>query len=245
MMAKILDIKIDNLTFSQVMQKITFFLEGKGLHQIATVNPEFILAAQKDTEFRRILNGADICVPDGVGLRLAAWMTGQKIGERITGVDLTWEICKLAAERGFSVFFLGAKEGVAQKTAQRLKIVHPRLKIAGCYSGTPEERGIEEMIMKSRADILLVAFGAPKQEKFIAKLKNDIHQLKSVNCKLKIAIGVGGTFDYIAGVIPRAPRWMRSLGLEWLYRLIQQPSRISRIFRAVVVFPSTVIFKLK
>ena len=232
-MAKILDVKIDGLSFSQVKQKITQFLNTPGLKQIVTVNPEFVLAAQKDREFKKILNQAELSVPDGFGLKIAGIILEEKIGERITGVDLTWELAKMAAEKGDSIFLLGARSGVAEKTAKRLKFLYPNLKIAGTYAGKPEEGGIIERINKSGADILLVAFGAPKQEKFIYQHHHEL--------KCKLAMGVGGTFDYISGIMPRAPRWMRSLGLEWLYRLIKQPSRLGRIFRAVIIFPGRVL----
>lgn len=233
-MSKILGVKIDELSKEQILEKIGHFLKSNKLHQIITVNPEFILATQKDEEFKKVLNDADLSVPDGVGLKFAAIIKGQKIGERITGVDLTWELAKIASDNDYSIFLLGAKEGVAQKAADKMKQKYPKLKIAGCYSGSPDEKGIIDKINDANADILLVAFGAPKQDKFIYNNKN--------NLNVKIAMGVGGTFDYIAGIIPRAPKWMRSLGLEWLYRLIRQPSRIGRIFNAVIKFPILVIF---
>lgn len=232
-MPKILDVKIDDLTFPQVMAKINLFLREKKLHQIVTVNPEFVLAAQKDKEFRKVLNSADLSIPDGFGLKIGAAILNQKIGERITGVDLTWEIAKLASQKGYRLYLLGATPGVGLKAAKRLKLLYPKLKIVGCYAGKPDEPGIINKINNSKADILLVAFGAPKQDKFIFRNSNKL--------KVKIAMGVGGTFDYIAGVVPRAPVWMRKLGLEWLYRLIKQPSRLGRIFRAVIIFPFKVL----
>lgn len=229
-MSKILGIKIDELSKDQVLAKISLFLKSDNFHQITTVNPEFILAAQKDEEFKKVLNDADLSVPDGVGLKFA----GQYIGERITGVDLTWELAKIASDNNYSMFLLGAKEGVAQKTADKLKSKYPKLKIAGCYAGTPNEKGIVKRINDANAKILLVAFGAPKQDKFISNNKTSLN--------VKLAMGVGGTFDYIAKIIPRAPKWMRSLGLEWLYRLFRQPSRLGRIFNAVIKFPILIIF---
>jgi len=232
-MSKILNIKIDNVSFSEVIAKISAYLLVDCFHMIATVNPEFIVAAQKDEKFKEILNKCDLNVPDGVGLQFAAKLAGEKIGERITGVDLTWEICKLASEKGYSVFFLGAEEGVAEKAAHRIKLLNPGLNIAGTYSGAPDEEGIVTRISDSHADILLVAFGAPKQEKFIADNKESL--------RVKLAMGVGGTFDYIAGVKPYAPLWLRRIGLEWLYRLFTQPKRWKRILNATVVFPWLVL----
>ena len=220
----------------EVLAKIQAFLMDEALHQIVTVNPEFILEAQRDEKFKEILNHADLSVADGFGLQCAAWFLGQKIGERITGVDLTWEICKIAAENNYSVFFLGAAEGVAEIAANRIKLLNPGLKIAGTYSGTPDKEGIVSRINDANPDILLVAYGAPKQDKFIYDNKTSLH--------VKLAMGVGGTFDYIANVVPLAPNWMRSLGLEWLYRLYTQPKRWKRIFNAVIVF-SLVVLKFK
>lgn len=242
-MVRILDIKIDELTFAQVMKKIALFLREKKLHQIVTVNPEFICAAQKDKKFKRVLNQADLSVPDGFGLKIGAAMCNQKIGERITGVDLTWELAKLAAEKGYKIFLLGAASGVAEKTAKRLKLLYPKLKIAGTYAGRPDEPGILKRILKGKPDILLVAFGAPAQDKFIYSLKTIYSDFGlRISDLPKIAMGVGGTFDYISGMAPRAPKWMRDLGLEWLYRLILQPSRITRIYTAVIKFPLMVLF---
>lgn len=233
-MTKILDVTIESLSLRQAMNRIASFLKGNKLSQIVTVNPEFVLEAQKDSEFKRIINSADLSVPDGFGLKIAAFLTNQKIKNIITGVDLTWEIAKMAEKRGYSIFLLGGGRDVAFKASRKMKFIYPKLKIAGFYAGSPTEKGIITRINKSGADILLVAFGAPKQDKFIYKNR---HRLK-----VKVAMGVGGTFDYIAGIVPRAPLWMRRAGFEWLYRLIRQPWRISRIFHAVVIFPLTVLF---
>lgn len=233
-MSKILGVKIDEFSFLEVMEKITVFLSGEKMHQIATVNPEFIMAAQKDSTFKDILNSTNLNVPDGFGLQCAAFYKRKKIGKRLTGVDLTWEIAKLAAEKGYSIFLLGGKPGVAEMTANRLRYLYRNLKIAGTYAGSPDEKGLVEKIVASKADILLVAFGAPKQEKFIAENKKEL--------KCKVAMGVGGSFDYISEIIPRAPKWMQALGLEWLYRLVKQPKRFRRIYTAIVKFPLAVIF---
>lgn len=233
-MNKILEIKIDNISFNEILAKIQAFLMVDEVHQIATVNPEFLVATQRDELFKNILNSTDLNVPDGFGLQCAAWFLNKKIGERVTGVDLTWEIAKIAAEKGYSIYFLGAQEGVAQMAANRIKLLNPELKIAGTYAGSPDEEGIIDRINSTNADILLVAFGAPKQEKFIADNKFAL--------KVKIAMGVGGTFDYIAGITPYAPAWMRKSGLEWLYRLLTQPKRWQRIYRATIVFP-LLVFK--
>ncbi len=232
-MFKILGIRIDQVSWTEALAKIQAFLMVDEFHMIATVNPEFVVAAQTDKKFKEILNQTALNVPDGVGLQCAAKFLGKKIGERITGVDLTWEVCKIAAERGYSIYFLGAAEGVAETVANRVKLLHHNLKIAGAYSGTPDEEGLAQKINETNPDILFVAFGAPKQEKFIFDNKDAL--------KVKLAMGVGGTFDYIAGIVPYAPEWMRNTGLEWLYRLFSQPNRWKRVFRAVIVFPILVL----
>lgn len=243
-MAYILGVKINELTFKQVIEKINIFLETKKLHQIVTVNPEFVVEAQKNVEFKKILNSADLSVADGFGLKIGAIISGQKIGERITGVDLTWEICKIAAEKKYSVFFLGGRSGVGESAVKRIKIIYPDLMVAGIFEGKPNDPSTIKIIQRANPNILFVAFGAPKQDKFIYKIKNSClagGQVKFKIKNLKLAIGVGGTFDYISGKVPRAPKWIRVIGLEWFFRLINQPSRIKRIFKAVAVFPALVI----
>ncbi|MBM2820841.1 MAG: WecB/TagA/CpsF family glycosyl transferase, N-acetylglucosaminyldiphosphoundecaprenol [Candidatus Berkelbacteria bacterium] len=234
MKRNVLGIKIESLTFSEAINKIDLLIVNKKPSQIVTVNPEFIILAHKDPEFNKILNNADLSVPDGFGLILAGKFLNQPFKERVTGVDLTWAVCKLAEDRGYKVFFLGGKTGVALETSQRIKKLHPRLKIAGAYSGSPTDKRVYELIKKSKPDILFVAFGAPKQEKFIAELKNnDIY--------VPLSVGVGGTFDYIAGIYPYAPLWMRKTGLEWLFRLFTQPFRFNRIITATIRFPWAVL----
>jgi N-acetylglucosaminyldiphosphoundecaprenol N-acetyl-beta-D-mannosaminyltransferase len=233
MSVEILSVRLDGLDLESVRSRIGQFLTKDGVHQITPVNPEFIMATRRDLELREISNRSELTVADGVGLVFAARVLKIAVGERITGVDLTWEIARIASEKGASIFFLGASEGVAQKAAERLEAAYPSLKIAGAYSGTPEQEGIIDRVNASGADILLVAFGVPKQEKFISRNRNRLN--------VKIAMSVGGTFDFIAGVVPRAPAWMRSAGLEWLYRLIKQPQRINRIITATVRFPLAVL----
>ncbi len=243
----ILSVKIDTLNRQALISRISHFMLGQSrssgdassrgnenhLHQIATINPEFIMAAQKDPDFMETLNRSDLGVADGIGLQVAAKILGIEIGPRITGVDLTYELAKLASDNGYSIFLLGAAEGVAEKAAHKLKSIHANLRIAGTYAGTPTEPGIVERVNESGADILLVAFGAPKQDKFICSNKERLIA--------KVAMGVGGTFDYIAGIVPYAPKWIRKIGMEWLYRLIKQPHRINRIVTATVLFPLAVL----
>ncbi|TSC91439.1 MAG: N-acetylglucosaminyldiphosphoundecaprenol, partial [Candidatus Berkelbacteria bacterium Licking1014_96] len=159
-----------------------------------------------------------------------------KLSERVTGVDLFWTLCKLSEDRGYRIFMLGGGPGVAKKATGRVKLIHPRTKIVYTYPGSPKEtKKITRLINHTRPNILFVAWGAPKQEIWIGK------NLKKFRSPL-VAMGVGGTFDFIAGTRRRAPQWMRGMGLEWLYRLFQEPKRFGRIWTAVVRFPMAVFF---
>ncbi len=230
---KILDVKIDFLSFNEAVKRADFLNSKKKSSYIVTLNPEIIMAAQKDAAFRRIINAADLVTPDGFGLMLMAQLLGHPLKERITGVDLTWALLKLAEDRGYGVFLLGGAKGVAKKAAENIKRVHPKIRFVGISSADPDDKGIIDKIGKAKPDILFVAYGAPKQEKFISYLTSRI--------SIPLSIGVGGTFDYIAGVHPYAPEWIRKLGLEWLYRLFTQPKRFNRIITATIRFPWAVL----
>ncbi|MBI5037994.1 MAG: WecB/TagA/CpsF family glycosyltransferase [Candidatus Kerfeldbacteria bacterium] len=236
----ILGVPVDNLTVVELKERVRQLGDDRLPHHIVTVNPEFIMAAQHDTEFRSILNRADLSVADGFGISLAARRLGQRLQGRWTGVDMMIFLCELAASQNRSVFLLGAQPGVAEKTAAELHRRFPGLHIVGAESGFrhwhrpfPLEKIIDQ-INRKRPDYLFVAFGQVKQEKWIYQA---LPKLNSV----KIAVGVGGAFDYVSGKIRRAPRWMRAVGLEWLFRLFRQPWRASRIFTAVVRFGLTVL----
>jgi len=241
---EILGVQIDNLSLQEVLEKVKLFLADKNQHFIVTPNPEFLVAAQKDSRFKEILNYADIAVADGVGLIKAAKFLGQRL-QRVPGVDLSWAICELAEQTGFSVYLLGAKEMVAAQMTEKLLHHLPQLKVVGAESGgeiiDPKKDDLDLLarINDAKPKILFVAFGQVKQEKWIFY---HLDKLPSV----KLAIGVGGTFDYIAGTAKRPPKFIRRMGLEWLYRLIWEPWRWKRILNAVVVFPILVaIFKIK
>ena len=157
--------------------------------------------------------------------------------ERITGTDLMQSICAMSCEKKIPIFLLGAKPSVAEKAQRALEIRYHGIRIVGTFSGSPSEDdfpAIQAAIAEAQPEILFVAYGSPAQELWIAK---HLHELKSV----KIAMGVGGAFDFISGVRKRAPAWMQKLGLEWLYRLAQEPSRIKRIWNAAVKFPIKII----
>lgn len=220
---QILTVRVDEVTFKDALARIEQFLLEDGLHQIATINPEFVVLAQKHSGFHQALQQTALNVPDGVGLVWASRRLGMPLKERVTGQELVDGIAALAAKRGDRVFMLGAREGIASRAAESLVLRHPGLAIVACYAGSPsieEEEGIIERVNSSGANILFVAYGPPKQELWIAR--------NSKRLDVTIAVGVGGTFDTLAGIVPRAPAWMRRSGLEWTYRLLREPRRLRR-----------------
>ena len=232
---EILGVKIDNLSLQEILEKVNQFLVSKNQHYIITPNPEFLVAANKDQNFKEILNYADIACADGIGLIKAAKFLGKRL-QRATGVDLVWSICELAEQKNSSVYFLGSKELVAAQAAENLKECYPNLKIAGAESGgeiadpAQNDSDLLNRINDAQPTIIFIAFGQVKQEKWIFY---HLDKLPTV----KLAIGIGGALDYISGRVAQAPKFIRQIGLEWLYRLIWEPKRWKRILNAVIVFP--------
>jgi len=194
-----------------------------GHHLVATVNPEFIMRARRDSEFARVLESADLCLADGTGVVWAARRQGCSMSGPVTGTDLIPPLAALSARRGLRLFLLGAAPGVAAELAGQLRTTHPQLEVAS-HAGSPDPSSDDEtltLIRAHRTQVLLVAFGAPKQELWIDRLKDRLGPV--------VGIGVGGAFDYLTGRVRRAPVWMRRAGLEWLYRLVRQPWRVRRM----------------
>lgn len=217
-------VRIDNVTADDVLKFIGERVRSGRPAQIVTVNAEYVVRAHSDPEFASALRQADLATPDGAGILWAVRRQGLKTGKRVGGADLIWLICDQAAREGHRVFFLGAVEGVAAAAAHQLQAHYPGLVVAGIHSGTParsEERSIVDLVRRSRVDVLMVAYGAPLQDLWIAR---NLHQTGAA-----ISIGVGGSFDYVAGTARRAPVWMRERGLEWLWRLLRQPRRWRRM----------------
>ncbi len=192
--------------------------------QICTVNPEFIIDAGRDAAFAAALQRADLRVPDGIGVLWAARVLGAPLAQRVTGSDGIYQICERAAQAGWRVYFLGAAPGVAARAAEVLAARYAGLQVAGSDAGSPDAAAwpaIHARLAAARPDILFVAYGHPRQELWIDTHR---HELPAA-----VALGIGGAFDFVAGVTRRAPRWMQRLGLEWLHRLIQQPWRWRRM----------------
>jgi len=192
---------------------------------LVTPNPEFVVYAHRQPWFRQILNSADFAIPDGVGLVWAARFLGQPLHRRIPGTDLMEKLCREASRRGWSVYLLGAKPGVAKKALAVLKRRYPGLKGWAESGPVIKNSGLKKKealvwvkkINEKRPTFLFVAFGMGKQEKFI------FENWKAM--EVKLAMGVGGAFDYLSGTVPRAPVWIRKIGFEWFYRLFRQPWR--------------------
>lgn len=227
----ILGVAIDDLTEGEAVELVDAMIRSGRPHQICTINPEFIVEARRNPAFAAVLAGADLRTPDGFGLLLAARYLGSPLRGRVTGVELAERLAALSAARGYSIFFLGAAPGVAEAAAAALAARHPGIRVAGCFAGSPHPRHepfLRQLLGAARPDILLVAYGHPRQDLWIARNQPFV--------RAPAAIGVGGAFDYLAGRVPRAPAWLRRLGLEWLYRLARQPARWRRIVDAVPRF---------
>lgn len=203
--------------------EIERFVDQGGPHLVATVNPEFVMRAQGDREFARVLDSAALCLADGTGVVWAARRMGCTLAGPVAGADLVEPLAALCGRRGFRLFLLGAKPGVADELAAQLSEANPGLLVAAYAGGPSPSFDVEtlELVHAHKTDVLLVAFGAPAQELWIDRLKDRLG--------VAVAVGVGGSFDYLTGRMPRAPVWMRRAGLEWLHRLGRQPWRVRRM----------------
>ena len=242
--AYVLGVRVDRVSQLQALdlvdQMIALFrASGNTLpcQQIVTVNTEFVMAAQKNIEFRQTINNAALVVADGIGVVWATRFVGFPTPERITGTDTLVALAKRCAERGYRLYLLGAAPGVAEQTGVCLQALAPGLQIAGTYAGTPalaEEDAIIERIHAANTDVLCVAYGAPSQELWIYR---NLPRLPAA-----VAIGVGGAYDFLSGRQRRAPRAMQRIGLEWLYRLYREPWRWKRML-AIPRFMLLVLLK--
>jgi N-acetylglucosaminyldiphosphoundecaprenol N-acetyl-beta-D-mannosaminyltransferase len=222
----------------EALRKIEGFVDEGGPHLVATVNPEFVMRANQDAEFARVLETADLCLPDGTGVVWAARREGCSMRGPVAGTDMLPRLAAMCARRGFPLFLLGAAPGVAAELASKLQAGHPELKVAS-HPGSPDASDDAEtlrLIHDHHTQVLLVAFGHPKQELWIDRLKNRLG--------VAVAVGMGGAYDYLTGRVPRAPAWMRNAGLEWSYRLVKQPWRARRM-AVLPVYAIKVLFTPK
>jgi len=232
---KIMEIPFDKITLAEAINLLLKILANKSSKSffVATPNPEMVLEAQKNTIFKKILQRTNLNIPDGTGIIWASKIIKKPLPERVTGTDLMELLCQKVPSNT-KIFLLGGGKNVAEKTKQKLQ-KRRKINIIGTYAGSASETNdqqLREIINNTAPELLFVAFGAPKQELWLAR---NLPHLPSI----KVAIGVGGAFDFIAGEKKRAPIWMRRVGLEWLFRLIQQPNRLLRIINATIIFPLT------
>jgi len=219
---RVLGIRVDDIGLDAALSCMQEAITACTPCHVITLNPEYVMRARADAELRAIIAGAAVVTADGAGITQAARMASMPLRARVTGNDLTDAV----ARAGLPLFLLGAAPGVAEEAARELRIRHRAAQIVGTWSGSADAVDDEEArrrINASGAKVVLVAYGMPKQDLWIHR---NLPALAA-----PVAIGVGGTFDYLAGRIPRAPLWMRARGLEWLYRLVRQPSRLPRILR--------------
>lgn len=259
----VMGVPFHGVRLDEAVEVVGTFLKSNRQHMVVTPNPEILLKARKDPAYRALLSSASLSVADGIGVLWAAFVEGsssrlwrfirgilggillwvsprrvkRNLPERVTGVDLMEALCHHSHRLKAKVFLLGAAPGVAKAVAEKWRFDA----IVGTYAGSPhlsKQDAIVRRIQDSGANLLFVAYGAPRQEEWIAR------NLKKMS-NVRVAIGVGGAFDFVAGVRQRAPESFRRLGIEWLWRLLQEPRRVGRILNATVVFPLTVIFRSK
>ena len=221
---EILDVRIDDLTMEETIQRCQHLIETRRGAYIATPNAEIVMAAQRNQELRQIINRSDLAIPDGAGLLLAARINGDPLRTQVAGTDVAEQLCALAADKGYRLFLLGGGPNVAAKAATSLRLRYRNLSVAGVFEGDSSPAGDTECRARIAAvapvDIIFVGFGAPRQELWMSR-----------NCPVigvPLALGFGGAIDFLAGTVKRAPPRIRALSLDWLYRLIQQPWRWRR-----------------
>ena len=222
MRTDILGVGFDNLTLEEAAQAAADLIEGEGFHYAVTPNPEFLRLAKKDGEFRAVLNGAGLVLPDGVGVTYAAKLLGCPLKGKVPGIDFAARLMAWMAGEGKRLFLLGAKPGVAEQAALNLLAAYPGLIVCGTHDGYFQDSApVVDEIRASCADVVFVCLGAPKQEFWMAQY--------GPLTGAKLMVGLGGSLDVFAGVVERAPEGWQRLGLEWLYRLIKEPRRIGRM----------------
>ncbi|MFB6732274.1 WecB/TagA/CpsF family glycosyltransferase [Bacillus mobilis] len=217
----IFDCPVASLTLQDTLKEIDKTIQEKTPTQHVVINAGKVVLMEEDSKLKKIVQSCKIINADGQSIVWAANLLGRPLPERVAGIDLMEELISLASKKGYSVYFFGAKNEVVKKVVEFYKRMHPNLKVAGYrdgYFNGDENQQIVEGIRKSKADILLVAFSSPKKEYWLAENLDELG--------VPFSMGVGGSFDVIAGITKRAPLWMQKSGLEWFYRLIQEPGRM-------------------
>lgn len=224
MRTDVLGVGFDNVSVQEAVERAAALMEDDGVHYVATPNPEMVQLARKEPAFRETLNAADLVLPDGIGVVYASRILGRPLAGRTPGIEFAAALCRYMARTGKRLFLLGAKPGVAEQAAENLEKDCPGLTVCGVHDGYFQEDGpVAEEIRAANADAVFVCLGFPRQEYWMAK-----HGAAS---GAKLLAGLGGSLDVFAGQVKRAPEGWQKLGLEWLYRLVTQPSRIGRMAR--------------
>lgn len=235
MKINVLGIRFDSLTPEEAARRGGELLSAPGFHYAVTPNPEFILSAEKDDLFRNILNGADLVLPDGIGVIYSAKLLGTPLAGRVTGVGFAGDMLTALDKLGGRLFLLGAKPGVAEEAGRRIAAQYPGLTVCGTQDGyfkEDEQERVLQAIRDAAPDLIFVCLGAPKQEKWIAEY--------GPQTGAHLAIGLGGVLDVYAGTVQRAPVFYQKLGLEWFYRLMKEPWRAGRMARLPLVLVKAV-----
>ena len=228
MKTEILGIQFDNLTREEAARRGAELLEEDCFHYVVTPNPEFILAAEGDGEFRAVLNGADLVLPDGIGVVYSARILGRPLQGRVPGIEFAEDMLACLNGTGGRLYLLGAKPGVAEEAGHRILERYPNLTLCGTQDGYfKDEEAALLKVAAARPDLLFVCLGAPKQEKWMARWGR--------HTGARLAIGLGGALDVFAGNVERAPESWRKLGLEWAYRLKKEPQRAGRMAKLPLV----------
>lgn len=234
----VLGVGFDNVTMAEAVDRACALLDQPGPHYVVTPNPEIVEVCRADAAAAAAVNGADLVLADGIGVIKGAAMLGTPLKERTPGIELAGHLMGKLAERGKSLYLLGAKPGVAELAAKRLTAQYPGLTIAGTRDGYFKEDGpVAEEIRRSGADCVFVCLGAPKQEKWMARW--------GALTGAKLAIGLGGALDVFAGNVDRAPEKWRRMGLEWAYRLSREPKRIGRMAKLPLVLTRSLGARLR
>lgn len=226
----ILGIPVDKITEKEALKKIINFINEKKFHLIVTINSENATKALENKEFLDVIKRADLVIADGIGIIFASKIMGNKLPERIPGIDLSYKLLEISNLKGYKIALIGGKEGIAEKAKENLKKIFSKLDILITYNGyfdEEKEKIIIEKIQELEPDILLVGMGSEKQEVWIWKNRE---KFKNIG----VCIGVGGTLDIWAGKKKRAPKFIQKIGLEWFYRMIIEPKRIFRIFKILI-----------